>query len=314
MVGADPMLADRAALLAKADLVTSMVGEFPELQGIMGRYYALADGEDARVADAIERHYRPRFAGDALPGGEIATALALADKLEVLAGMFGSGQQPTGDKDPFALRRHALGVIRILIESKLSVSLHDLINAAFSVFPRGMISDAHTNLQAFVFERLRSYLREAGYTANEVEAVLCMRPVQLYQVPLQLAAVHAFASLPEAESLAAANKRVVNILKQAEAKGESFNGARPEALTETAERELFDALAMATRNAAPLLQNGDYTGYLKAFAVLKSPVDAFFESIMVMVDEKELRQNRLALLRDLRDEMNRIADISKLAA
>ncbi|HEV8263260.1 MAG TPA: glycine--tRNA ligase subunit beta [Burkholderiales bacterium] len=314
MIGADPLLADRAALLAKADLVTSMVGEFPELQGIMGRYYALADGEDARVADAIEQHYRPRFAGDALPVGEIAIALALADKLEMLAGMFGIGQQPTGDKDPFALRRHALGVIRMLIESKLSVSLHDLISAAFSVFPGGMIGDSHTNLQEFIFERLRSYLREAGYTANEIEAVLCMRPVQLHQVPLQLAAVRAFSSLPEAESLAAANKRVINILKQAEAKGESFNGARAEALTETAERDLFDALAMATRNAIPLLQKGDYSGYLKAFAVLESPVDAFFDSVMVMVEDAAVRQNRLALLADLRREMNRIADISKLAA
>jgi len=313
MIGADPLLADRAALLAKADLVTSMVGEFPELQGIMGRYYALADGEDARVGDAIEQHYRPRFAGDALPGGEIATALALADKLEMLAGMFGIGQQPTGDKDPFALRRHALGVIRMLIEGKLSVSLHDLINAAFSVFPGGMIGDTRARLQEFIFERLRSYLREAGYTANEIEAVLCMRPVQLYQVPLQLAAVRAFASLPEAESLAAANKRVVNILKQAEAKGESFNGAQAEALTETAERDLFDALEMATRNAIPLLQKGDYAGYLKAFAVLKSPVDAFFDSVMVMVEDAAVRQNRLALLADLRQEMNRIADISKLA-
>ncbi|MGH8760342.1 MAG: DALR anticodon-binding domain-containing protein, partial [Burkholderiales bacterium] len=194
------------------------------------------------------------------------------------------------------------------------VSLHDLVNAAFSVFPRGMIGDTHTNLQEFIFERLRSYLREAGYTANEIEAVLCMRPVRLHQVPLQLAAVRAFASLPEAESLAAANKRVVNILKQAQAKGESFKRAQAEALTETAERNLFNALAMATRIATPLLQKGDYAGYLKAFAVLKSPVDAFFDSVMVMVEDAAVRQNRLALLADLRQEMNRIADISKLAA
>jgi glycyl-tRNA synthetase beta chain len=177
-----------------------------------------------------------------------------------------------------------------------------------------MIGDTRAPLQEFIFERLRSYLREAGYSANEIEAVLCMRPVQLHQVPLQLAAVRAFASLPEAESLAAANKRVVNILKQAEAKGESFNGAQAETLTETAERELFDALAAATRNAIPLLQRGDYAGYLKAFAVLKSPVDAFFDSVMVMVDDAAVRRNRLALLADLRQEMNRIADISKLAA
>ncbi|MGQ0579531.1 MAG: glycine--tRNA ligase subunit beta [Betaproteobacteria bacterium] len=314
MTGADPSLADRAGLLAKADLVTRMVGEFPELQGVMGRHYALADGEDAGVADAIEQHYRPRFAGDALPGGAIATALALADKLEILAGMFGIGQQPSGEKDPLALRRHALGVIRMLIEDRLAVSLHDLLNAAFSVFPRGMIAEAHTNLEEFIFERLRNYQREAGYSANEIEAVLCMRPVQLDQVPLQLAAVRAFASLAEAESLAAANKRVVNILKQAQAKGESFNGAQAGAFTETAERNLFDALATATENAIPLLRKGDYTGYLKAFAALKSPVDAFFDSVMVMVEDAALRRNRLALLADLRREMNRIADISKLAA
>jgi glycyl-tRNA synthetase beta chain len=313
-IGADPALADRAALLAKADLVTNMVGEFPELQGVMGRYYALADGEDPKVADAIEQHYRPRFAGDVLPDAGVATALALADKLETLAGLFGLGQQPTGDKDPFALRRHALGVIRMLIERELSVSLFDFVNAAFSVFPPGMLGDAHTDLEGFIFDRLRGYLREAGYTVNEVESVLCMNPVRLDQIPHQLAAVRAFASLPEAASLAAANKRVANILKQAEAKGESFIQAQPDVFKEQAERDLFDALKQASGKATPLFQKGDYTGYLKTFAVLKSPVDAFFDSVMVMVDESAVRQNRLALLADLRQEMNRVADISKLAA
>ncbi|HWH49816.1 MAG TPA: glycine--tRNA ligase subunit beta [Burkholderiales bacterium] len=316
LVGADPLLADRAALLAKADLVTSMVGEFPELQGIMGRYYALADGEDPRVADAIEQHYRPRFAGDALPGGEIATALALADKLEALAGMFGVGQQPTGDKDPFALRRQALGVIRILIERKLSVPLQVLINAAFSAFPPESVGQAHTDLQMFLLERLRSYLRESGYTANEIEAVLSKNPARIDEVPRRLAAVRAFAVLPEAESLAAANKRVANILKQAEAKGESFGNAGADEFREEekAARDLFEALRTASGLATPLLEGGDYAGYLKAFAVLKIPVDAFFDSVMVMADDAKLRRGRLALLRDLRDEMNRIADISKLAA
>ena len=313
-IGADPVLAERAAWLAKADLVTSMVGEFPELQGIMGRYYALSDGEPLLVAVAIEQHYRPRFSGDALPANEVALALALADKLETLAGMFGIGQQPTGDKDPFALRRHALGVIRILVEGGLKVPLFDLVNGAFSVFPRGMVGDAHTDLEIFVLERLRSYLREAGYTANEIESVLCMHPTRLDQVPRQLAAVRAFAGLPEAASLAAANKRVANILKQAEAKGESFNNAQAHEMKEPAERNLFDALKIASEKATPLFRAGDYTGYLKAFAVLKSPVDAFFESVMVMVDDKDVRKNRLALLKDLRDEMNRVADIAKLAA
>jgi len=313
-IGADPVLAERAAWLSKADLVTSMVGEFPELQGIMGRYYALSDGEPAVVAIAIEQHYRPRFAGDALPENEVALAVALADKLETLAGMFGIGQQPNGDKDPFALRRHAVGVIRILVECGLKLSLFDLVAQAFSVFSRGMIGQAHTDLRVFVLERLRSYLREAGYSANEIESVLCMNPTQLEQVPLQLAAVRTFAALPEAASLAAANKRVANILKQAQAKGASFDQARAHEMKEPAERSLFEALKTASGKATPLFQAGDYTGYLKAFAVLKSPVDAFFESVMVMVDDPEVRKNRLALLRDLRDEMNRVADISKLAA
>jgi glycyl-tRNA synthetase beta chain len=313
-IGADPALAERAAWLAKADLVTSMVGEFPQLQGIMGRYYALSDGEPPLVAAAIEQHYRPRFAGDALPANEIALALALADKLETLAGMFGIGQQPSGDKDPFALRRHALGVIRILVESGLKLSLFDLVAEAFSVFSRGMVGQAHTELRTFVLERLRSYLREAGYNANEIESVLCLNPASLDLIPSQLAAVRTFAALPEAASLAAANKRVANILKQAEAKGESFNKVQAHALTEPAERELFDALNKASQKATPLFQAGDYTGYLKAFAALKDPVDAFFESVMVMVDDPQVRTNRLALLNSLREEMNRVADISKLAA
>ena len=313
-INADPARADRAALLAKADLVTHMVGEFPELQGVMGRYYALADGEDPRVADAIEQHYRPRFAGDALPGNDVATALALADKLETLAGMFGIGQQPTGDKDPFALRRHALGLIRILIDGDLSASLFDLVNIAFSVFPPKMLGAAHTDLQIFIFERLRGYLRDGGYTAIEVESVLCMNPVRLNVIPHQLAAVRAFAELPEAQSLAAANKRVVNILKQAAAKGESFMSTEAGMLQEPAELALFEALGKASLQAGALFKQGDYTGYLKTFAVLKSPVDAFFDSVMVMVDDRALRQNRLALLADLRREMNQIADISKLAA
>ncbi len=313
-IGADPTLAERAAWLAKADLVTNMVGEFPELQGIMGRYYASGDGEDARVAAAIEQHYLPRFAGDSLPQEGVALALALADKLETLAGMFGIGQQPSGDKDPFALRRHALGVIRMLVEGGIDVSLLELVNMAYSVFPGGMIGDARTPLEDFVRERMRGYLRDAGYTANEIEAVLSMKPEHLAPVPRQLAAVRAFASLPEAASLAAANKRVANILKQAQAKGESYGNASAAEMTEDAEIELFNALAEASRIATPLFKNGDYTGYLKTFAVLRAPVDAFFESIMVMVDDPVVRRSRLALLCDLREQMNRVADISKLAA
>lgn len=327
-IGADPLLAERAAWLAKADLLTEMVGEFPELQGIMGRYYALHDGEPHEVADAIEVHYRPRFADDHLPNGPIACAVALADKLDTLAGLFGIGQVPTGDKDPFGLRRAALGVIRILIERDLPLSLHELVNAAFAGYNGsvgdartgsvggahiGSVRGAHTNLQEFIFNRLDGYLRDCGYSTLEVESVVSKRPVQINLVPRQVEAVRAFNALPEAQSLAAANKRVVNILKQAEAKGESFINAEADKLQEPAERALFDALKITSQQAASLFNQGDFTGYLKTFAVLKSPVDAFFDSVMVMVEDSKLRQNRLALLADLRTQMNRVADISKLA-
>jgi glycyl-tRNA synthetase beta chain len=309
---ADPLLAERGAELSKADLLTGMVGEFPELQGIMGRYYALNDGEPAAVSDAIESHYRPRFAGDRLPEGNIACAVALADKLDTLAGLFGIGEQPTGEKDPFGLRRAALGVVRILVEHQLPLSLHDLVNEAFSGYSRA-IGQAHTDVEAFILSRFESYLKDRGFSTLQVNAVLSQNPARLSLVPQQLEAVKAFQALPEAESLAAANKRIANILKQAEAKGESFSNAELKALKEPAERSLFQALQEASAKAAKLFDRGDYTGYLKTFAVLKAPVDAFFESVMVMVDEKALRTNRLALLRDLRDAMNRVADISKLA-
>jgi glycyl-tRNA synthetase beta chain len=316
LVGADAKRAERAALLAKADLVTNMVGEFPELQGVMGRYYALADGEDAQVADAIEQHYRPRFAGDALPDHGVAVVVALADKLEALAGLFGIGAAPTGDKDPFGLRRAALGVIRILAEKPVALPLPDLLAAAFKAFDAvPAVKPAPAELQSFIYERLRGTLRDAGYTANEVEAVLSLQPGRLDLVPQQLAAVRAFAGLAESASLAAANKRVVNILKQAEARGESF-AAKTDAktLVEPAEKTLYSALQEAAQRATPLFQQGDYTGYLKAFAVLKTPVDAFFDAVMVNAEDAGLRRNRLALLADLRREMNRVADLSKLAA
>jgi len=309
---ADALQAERAAWLSKADLLTGMVGEFPELQGVMGRYYALNDGEPRAVADAIEAHYRPRFAGDRLPEGEIACAVALSDKLDALAGMFGIGQQPTGEKDPFGLRRAALGVVRILVERKLDLPLGDLLSAAFGTYA-GKVRDAHADLQAFILERFAGYLKDQGFSTLQVESVLSQNPVRLHLVPQQLEAVRAFQALPEAESLAAANKRVANILRQAAAKGESFDRAERKALKEPAELALFTALEKTRGNALPMFERGDYTGYLKSFAVLKKPVDAFFDSVMVMVDDAELRRSRLALLNDLRDAMNRVADISKLA-
>jgi len=312
-LAADAVLAERAAWLSKADLLTEMVGEFPELQGTMGRRYALDDGEPSEVAGAIETHYRPRFAGDALPEGSAACAVALADKLDTLAGLFGIGQQPTGEKDPFGLRRAALGVIRIVVERELPLSLHELVTAAFSGYG-GKIGDANADLQMFMRERFSGYLKELGYSTLQVDAVLSRGFDRLSQVPRQLEAVKAFQALPESESLAAANKRVANILRQAAAKGEAFRKADRETLKEPAEIALLDALISASSKADAALGQGDYAAYLKHFSVLKFPVDAFFDSVMVMVEEDALRKNRLALLADLREAMNRIADISKLAA
>jgi glycyl-tRNA synthetase beta chain len=295
---ADAAAAERAAWLAKADLLSGMVGEFPELQGTMGRYYSLHDGEPKAVADAIEGHYRPRFAGDALPDGAVACSVALADKLVSLTGLFGIGEKPTGERDPFGLRRAALGLVRILVEKDLPLALDTL---------------AGKDVIEFVYERFAGYLKDLGFSTLQVDAVLGKQPQHLNLVPRQLEAVKAFQALPEADSLAAANKRVANILRQAAEKGESFAGADRKALKEAQELALFDALEKASGSANQLFERGDYAGYLKTFAVLKGPIDAFFEKVMVMAEEKVLRQNRLALLSDLRKAMNRVADISRLA-
>ena len=308
-LGADAAMAERAAWLAKADLLTGMVGEFPELQGTMGRYYARHDGEPAAVADAIEAHYRPRFAGDRLPEGAVAGALALADKLDAIAGLFSIGQQPTGDKDPFGLRRAALGIVRILVEGRLRLSVDELAKAAFAPFE----SQAPGELVDFLYDRFTAYLKDQGFSALQVDSVLSQHPVNLGVVPEQLEAVKAFQALPEAESLAAANKRVANILRQAQAKGEAFGRADAAQLKEPAERALFQSLQTSGAQAARLYEQGDYAGYLKTFAILKGPVDGFFDSVMVMAEDPALRRNRLALLNDLRQAMNRVADISRLA-
>ena len=312
MLGADAALAQRAAWLAKADLLSAMVGEFPELQGTMGRYYALHDGEPAAVADAIEAHYRPRYAGDLLPEGPIAVSLALADKLDTLAGLFGIGQQPAADKDPFGLRRCALGVARVLVERNLALSLVALVEAAFEGYASRRDA-APADLQVFVFDRIRSYFLGQGYSANEVEAVLCMHPARIDLIPRQLQAVRAFAAMPESASLAAANKRVANILRQAAAKGESFANAQTNALVEPAELALREAIGSTAAAANAQFERGDYTAYLKSFAVLRVPIDAFFESVMVMVEDQNVRRGRLALLADLQSAMNRVADLSRLA-
>ncbi len=308
--GALAQHADQAALLAKADLLTDMVGEFPELQGTMGGYYAKHDGLGDEVANAIEDHYRPRFAGDELPRNSIGVVVALADKLETLVGLFGIGQIPTGDKDPFALRRHALGVIRLLIERELPLPLTPLIADAFKAFP-----DTHGQAQAevafFLRERLTGYLREAGYSAQEVEAVVEARPALWADIPKRLAAVRAFAALPEAASLAAANKRVGNILKKSDVAVQA--SVNPSLLKEPAEAALAEALAAVAPNADAAFERGDYGASLQALAALKAPVDAFFDGVMVNADDPALRANRLGLLATLHAAMNRVADLSRLA-
>ena len=312
LIGADVTQTMRAAHLAKADLLTDMVGEFPELQGTMGRYYALQDGESPAVADAIEQHYWPKGAGGVLPQNLVATAVMLADKLETLAGLFGIGQVPTGDKDPFALRRHALGVIRVLIELKLTVTLPELVAAAFaSFFSVAGFTNASTELETFIQERLRGYLREQSYSALEVESVLAQRPARLDQLPERLAAVREFMSLPEAVSLAAANKRIGNILKKSDA---VTSIAQAALLAEPAERSLFDAMKATAPEFDKHFAAQNYTAALQSLAPLKIPVDAFFENVMVNAEDAALRANRLALLNDLHVMMNKVADLSKLAA
>lgn len=302
--------ADLAAKLAKTDLVTDMVGEFPELQGIMGRYYALNDGLDVAVADAIEDHYKPRFAGDELPRGDAGVVVALADKLETLVGMFGIGNLPTGDRDPFALRRHALGVIRMLVEKNLPLELHALLQSAVPAFG-DKITDATAQLEDFFFDRLSVSLREQGYTAQEVEAVLALRPQRLSDVQKRLEAVRAFAALPEAQALAAANKRVSNILKKAE--GEIQAQVNEALLVEQAEKDLYAALQTVAPKAQQQFESGDYTASLQTLAALRTPVDAFFEHVMVNAEDAALKANRLGLLATLHGAMNRVADLAKLA-
>ena len=300
---------DTAAQLAKTDLLTDMVGEFPELQGTMGAYYARHDGLGDDIAIAIEDHYKPRFAGDTLPRNLAGLVLALADKLETLVGMFGIGNLPTGDKDPFALRRHALGLIRMLMERDLPLGLDALIARAAPAFGNQIGSVAQP-LANFIDDRLAGALREQGFRPQEVDAVLALRPQRLGDVPRRLAAVRAFAELPEAPALAAANKRIGNILKKAP---EVDAHVSPVLLKEPAEIALYAAMQEALPRAQALFEGGDYTGSLQALAALRVPVDAFFDGVMVNADALDLRLNRQGLLKCLFEAMNRVADLSRLA-
>ncbi|MBB3255251.1 glycyl-tRNA synthetase beta chain [Paraburkholderia bannensis] len=313
MCGADVALARRGARLAKADLLTDMVGEFPELQGTMGTYYARHDGEAEEVAIACSEHYQPRFSGDELPGTPTGTIVALADKLETLVGIWGIGLAPTGEKDPFALRRHSLGVLRILVEKKLPLDLVELLRTTYAQFAgNDGVAESTQAIYEFCMDRLRGQLRERGYAAQEVDAVLALNPTRFDDVVARLDAVREFAALSEAAALAAANKRISNILKKSE--GAEDGGVQIALLTENAEKALYAQLEQVAPRVESQLAAREYTGALTALAALRETVDTFFNDVMVNAEDPALRANRLALLKALHRQMNSVADISRLAA
>ena len=312
-IGADTTHVARAAELAKADLVTDMVGEFPELQGIMGRYYAQHDGEAADVAEAIADHYRPRFAGDELPGNNVGCAVALADKLDTLVAFFGIGEKPTGDRDPFGLRRAALGVLRLLMERQLPLELPQLIQWSAATFPAGTLQpDFEPALLGFITDRLRNLLKDQGEPQDVVEAVLGLNPARIDRVPARLAAVREFTAQPDAQALAAANKRIGNLLKKVDDLS-TLGAPQQPLLTEAPEKALFDQVTALAPIVSDAMRAEAYTDALMALAKVRSSVDAFFEDVMVMAEDAKVRQNRLALLKALSDQMNAVADIARLA-
>ena len=309
---ADTKIVERAARLCKADLLTEMVGEFPELQGTMGTYYARHDGEPEEVAKACAEHYQPRFAGDDLPSTQTGTILALADKLETLAGIWGIGLQPTGDRDPFALRRHALGILRILIENKLPLSLREILKNAVDILAaNAAFSDPTNAVLDFIMDRLRGLLRDRGYSVAEVESVLAQNPDYFDNIIDRLEAVRKFAELPASASLAAANKRITNILKKS---GVNAGNVQQDVMVEDSEKALYADIMRVKPTADKQFADGDYTGTLQTLAALRDDVDAFFTNVMVMADDPKLRNNRIALLKALHGMMNQVADISKLAS
>ncbi len=315
LLGVNVEHCERAALLAKTDLVTDMVGEFPELQGTMGKYYAIHDGEHKSVATAIEEHYRPRFAGDLLPGGGVGQVVAIADKLDSLLGIFAAGEEPTGDKDPFGLRRAALGVLRILIEKKLNIDLLMLLEESARIYRHQSLSIAVSEhvverVFEFVLERTRAHYGAAGFQPDELNAVITARPVSPLDFDRRLRAVAKFRKLPQAENLAAANKRIRNILRKS--KDPIPGQVDRSCLTENAEQQLFQALERLTTEVSGNFRDGEYNQGLKKLVSLKEPVDAFFDEVLVMTKDTSLRQNRLALLRQIQALFLLTADISKL--
>ena len=312
-IGADTTHVARAAELAKADLVTDMVGEFPELQGVMGRYYAKHDGEANDVAEAIADHYRPRFAGDELPSNNVGCAVALADKLDTLVAFFGIGEKPTGDRDPFGLRRAALGVLRLLMERQLPLELPQLISWSAGTFPAGTLqADFEPALLGFITDRLRNLLKDQGEPQDVLEAVLGINPARIDRIPARLAAVREFSAQPDALALAAANKRIGNLLKKVDNMA-ALGAPSSTLLTEAPEKVLFDQVTALAPTIDEAMRAEAYTDALMALAQVRASVDAFFEDVMVMAEDAQVRQNRLALLKALSDQMNAVADIARLA-
>jgi glycyl-tRNA synthetase beta chain len=310
-IGGDTQAAERAALLAKADLLSGMVGEFPELQGVMGRYYAQHDGEDAEVAAAIEEHYLPRFAGDRLPRTRTGQALAIADRLDTLIGIFAVGEAPSGDRDPFALRRAALGVLRIMIEQKLALALTALLESAWRNYPTALQGSGLVGqVYDFMMERLRAYYVDARVSVDVYEAVLALRPARPYDFDRRVRAVMAFRELPEAESLTTANKRIRNILRQGG--NADWDHVAAELLREGAERRLAQQVDSLRARLTPLFEAGEYTKAMKQLAGLRPQLDEFFDKVLVMADDEALRDNRLALLSNLSGLFLRVADLSRL--
>jgi glycyl-tRNA synthetase beta chain len=306
-----PDLARRAALLAKTDLLTNMVGEFDNLQGTMGRYYATADGEDLQVAQALEEQYWPKHSGGVIPHAPVSVALALAEKIDTLAGIFSAGLIPTGDKDPYALRRATLGSLRILIENSLNLDVVALLDAALNQFQHSFNrTETRQKLVSFVFDRLKGYCLDQGFSSDQFEAVLAINPTRPFDFMRRLQAVKGFMQLPEAEALAAANKRISNILK----KSDYQDGFQIGALPEAAEQQLHAAALASASAIAPLLAEQDYAAALARLAQLRTVVDGFFDNVMVNSDDPALRQSRLALLNLLSEQFLSIADIGKLQA
>nr|WP_294844147.1 glycine--tRNA ligase subunit beta [uncultured Gilliamella sp.] len=312
-IGADVAKAKRAGKLTKCDLVTNTVFEFPETQGIMGRYLAIKDGESIEVATAIEEQYKPRFSGDELPSTNVSCAVSIAEKMDTLAGIFGIGQHPKGDKDPFALRRAAIGVLRIIVEKSLPLDLLDLTNYATSLYGDKLNNkNVVTDIVSFMQGRFRAWYQELGFAIDTIQAVLALNPTKPADFDARIKAVTHFRTLPEASSLAEANKRVSNILSKAQVQiPDTINTALLEA---GAEGELAKQVVILNDKLAPYFNEGRYQDALVELSSLKSPVDEFFASVMVMADDEKIKLNRLALLKKLQNLFLKVADISLLQA